>query len=389
MRNGRMIRRPVRGFGIPQSGGGGAVAPPVNTVAPLVSVPALYEIGVTATCDGGTFTGSGVTKTYQWYIRGVAITGATSSTYVLLGADLGGSGPTLTSELFGDASFSAGQGPPLTCGVTATNAGGSTAEIASSNNVRFDWAQYSANITQLMDERGITSSGGFIDAWANQGSVSASFTATLTTRPATGRTVNGFAAPDFDGTNDVLNTTATCRSFVSPGSSMDNTRYLYLWRIADIDAFNTAADGVRPSQLPDVGSGNMAFSTQQDAAGTLTAETAAYAGVAPTGYRISSQTGTTGTHVQETRLVPGTITQRWDGTDASAATFNGHTTAPGAAHVTRIGANYSTTPNQWFNGAIGTEIAWAATSAITSAELNTIRAVLAGKYGVTTGYVAP
>ncbi len=381
MRGGRVVRRPVRGFG----GGRAVVPPPVNLVAPTVSVPALYEIGATATCTTGTWSNA-TSYTYQWYIRGVAITGATSSTYQLLGADLGGTGPALTSTLFGDSSFSSGQGPPLTCNVAASGPGGSAAAVASSNNVRFDWSQYSS-ITQLLDERGITASGGVVDAWANQGSVSTSFTATLAVRPATGRTVNGFAAPDFDGTNDHMNSTATCRSFVSPGTTLDNTRYLYLWRVADIDAYNTAADGVRPSQLPDSGSGNCAFSTQKDVAGTLTAWTATWANVAPTGYRSSSQTGTTGIHVQETRLGGGSIIQRWDGTDASSSTFNGHTSAPGAAATTCVGRNYSTT--QYFNGAIATEIAWAASSAITSVQLNTIRAVLAGKYAVSTGYTYP
>lgn len=380
------MRRGIRSI----SGNGVVTPPPTNTVPPSITqpVPGVFEIGDTLTGNTGTWLNA-TSFEYRWNLRGTLITGATASTYQLLGVDLGGVGPALTSELFGDALFSSGQGPTVGLEVRATGPGGTSAWVAASNEVRFDWAQYASQITQLLDERGITASGGFVDAWANQGSVVTSFTQTLTVRPATGRTINGFTAPDFDGVNDRLDSTATCRSFLCPGTTLDNTRYLYLWRVADVDAFNTAADGVRPSQLPDVNSGNCAFTTQKDAAGTLTAWTAMNANVAPTGYRASSQTGTTGVHFQETRLGGGAIVGRWDGADGSSATFNGHTTAPGAGNTTRVGANYSAAPGQFFNGAIGTEIAWAATVAITSKQLNTIRAVLAGKYNVTTGYTYP
>lgn len=363
----------------------GTVPPPVNTVAPSVSLPALYEVGEVATCDPGTWTNAN-TFEYQWYIRGVAIAGATSNTYTLLGADLGGSGPATTAALFGDTSSSNGEGPPLTCGVVATGAGGVSDEVASSNDVRFDWAQYPL-ITQLIDERGLTSSGGFYDAWANQGSVATSWTASLTLRPAVGRTINGFPAPDFDGSNDEMNTTATSRSFICPGTTLDNTRYVYMWRVADTDTFNTAGNGTRPSQLPDNASGNMAFNTQLDTAGVLTSSTGANASVAPTGYRLSSVAAALGIACQETRLGGGSIDSKWNGADGTTATFNGNTAAPAAANTTSIGRNYTTT--QKYNGAIATEICWADTNPIPNKSLQTVRAVLQGKYNVATGVVAP
>jgi hypothetical protein len=60
---------------------------PVNTVAPVITGTA--QVGQTLTTTGGTFTGTAApTKTYQWKRGGVAISGATASTYVCVLADL-------------------------------------------------------------------------------------------------------------------------------------------------------------------------------------------------------------------------------------------------------------------------------------------------------------
>jgi hypothetical protein len=83
---------------------------PVNTVAPAISGSAIQ--GVTLSCSTGTWTASPTpTFTYQWKRGGVAITGATNSTYAVQNADVGST---------------------LTCTVTATNAGGSGAPATSS-----------------------------------------------------------------------------------------------------------------------------------------------------------------------------------------------------------------------------------------------------------------
>jgi hypothetical protein len=76
---------------------------PVNSVAPALS--GTPEVGETITTTNGTWTNS-PTFTYQWFLNGVAITGATSGTYV---TDAEGS---------------------LTCQVTATNAVGSNVAIS-------------------------------------------------------------------------------------------------------------------------------------------------------------------------------------------------------------------------------------------------------------------
>ena len=62
---------------------------PTNTVAPVASGIAI--VGQTLTTTDGTWTGSPLlfTYSYQWQRGGVDISGATSSTYVLVGADSG------------------------------------------------------------------------------------------------------------------------------------------------------------------------------------------------------------------------------------------------------------------------------------------------------------
>ncbi len=64
-----------------------ALVTPVNTVVPVISGNAY--VGSTLTSTTGTFTGGDLTYTYVWKRGGVAITGATASTYVLVTADLG------------------------------------------------------------------------------------------------------------------------------------------------------------------------------------------------------------------------------------------------------------------------------------------------------------
>ena len=64
----------------------GAQAPTL-TAAPSVSGTA--EVGETLTCSNGTFSGAEtITYSYQWFANGVAVSGATASTYELKDSDL-------------------------------------------------------------------------------------------------------------------------------------------------------------------------------------------------------------------------------------------------------------------------------------------------------------
>lgn len=75
------------------SGSGSAAAddvgpilqPPVNTALPVIS--GTVQLGATLTVSDGTWTESPTSYAYQWKRDGVAIGGATSSTYVIVAAD--------------------------------------------------------------------------------------------------------------------------------------------------------------------------------------------------------------------------------------------------------------------------------------------------------------
>lgn len=87
----------------------GVVAPPTNSVAPVVSGGKC--IGLTFSTTTGTWTNS-PSFTYQWQRGGVNIGGATAATYVMVAADVGAA---------------------ITCNVTGTNGGG--AATAASNSI--------------------------------------------------------------------------------------------------------------------------------------------------------------------------------------------------------------------------------------------------------------
>jgi hypothetical protein len=97
---------------LPGAVGTPASAPtaPVNSVAPAITGTA--EQGSTLSCSTGTWSGSPTGYAYQWKRGGVAISGATSSTYLIVSADVGVS---------------------IKCTVTATNVAGSAS--ADSNSV--------------------------------------------------------------------------------------------------------------------------------------------------------------------------------------------------------------------------------------------------------------
>jgi hypothetical protein len=105
-----------------QSGPGkaGVAGPgPVNTAVPVIS--GTVSVGSTLTTTNGTWTGTGISYTYQWKRGGANIGGATSNSYLLVTADIGAI---------------------ITATVTATNTGGSSS--ATSDGVMIVYARISS-----------------------------------------------------------------------------------------------------------------------------------------------------------------------------------------------------------------------------------------------------
>lgn len=106
---------------------------PVNLTAPVVSGTGV--VGQTLTTTNGTWSGTlPFTYTYQWQRNGSPISGATSSTYVLVSADAGAN---------------------VSCVVTATNSKGSAS--ASSNSIAvisFEQSLINAFKTRVQNDGG-------------------------------------------------------------------------------------------------------------------------------------------------------------------------------------------------------------------------------------------
>jgi hypothetical protein len=102
--------------------------PPVNTVAPALS--GTFAEGQTVTCSTGTWTGNPVpTYTYQWYVDGVAESGATSDSLVIP---------------------STAKGKSLYCRVTATNTAGSANADSNTVTVAYPYAPAVLALTPLL-----------------------------------------------------------------------------------------------------------------------------------------------------------------------------------------------------------------------------------------------
>lgn len=120
----RVTASNLGGSGTPTASNGITVLPmvPVNTVAPAVTGATVF--GSLLTCSTGTWTNTPSGYTYRWYKNGVFISGQTANTYTTVVGDVGAD---------------------ITCGVIASNAGGSGVE-AESNAVNVTSVSYLSNV---------------------------------------------------------------------------------------------------------------------------------------------------------------------------------------------------------------------------------------------------
>jgi hypothetical protein len=104
----------TNGSGTANSNGVAIPAAPVNTVAPAISPAGPYNTGDVVTVSTGTWTGSGISYTYQWYRGASPISGEVTNTYTLAVTD---------------------EGANISARVTATNGGAPSGVTANSNTI--------------------------------------------------------------------------------------------------------------------------------------------------------------------------------------------------------------------------------------------------------------
>ena len=126
---------PVASGGRPVFDTGGTLfGPPVapaNTVPPVITGTTV--VGNTLLTSSGTWSGTAATYTYQWKRGGVAISGATSSAYLLVSADIGTmiSVTVTATNTAGNASATATAVGPVTALSPPANAGGANLPVVS------------------------------------------------------------------------------------------------------------------------------------------------------------------------------------------------------------------------------------------------------------------
>ena len=183
-------------------------APPVNTVAPAVTGTASF--GSTLTTTDGTWTGlAPITFTYQWQRTSVDISGATSSTYTLVAADVGNT---------------------IRCVVKATNSVAPSGVTANSNSTASvaAIAPGAPTIGTATSTGTTTATVVFTQPASNGGATITSYTATSSPSGITGTlsqagsgtiTVSGLTS----GTSYTFTVTATNSAGTSSASSASNS----------------------------------------------------------------------------------------------------------------------------------------------------------------------
>jgi hypothetical protein len=171
---------------------------PVNTVAPVVSGTATF--GQTLSTTDGTWTGVPTPSfTYQWQRTGSNIGGATSSTYVLVAADVGNT---------------------IRCVVTATNAAGLASANSNSTASVAATVPGAPTIGTATATGAITATVSYTAPASNGGATITSYTATSSPGGITGSLATaGSGTITVSGLNPVTSYTFTVTATNSAGTS--------------------------------------------------------------------------------------------------------------------------------------------------------------------------
>jgi len=225
-------------------------------------------------------------------------------------------------------------------------------------------------LTIWNDQRDLVDVGGTAYSdWGNQAQASGDFTQTTpSARPATGRTIAGYAAPDFDGTDDFMTTTAF------PLSSCVSASAYHVFVVYLADAIATNSFGFNNAGLV-CDAGGFFWTSLRNIAGTLTATCGHWDGAEKT---ISASGVATGSaQLLEFWFTGGTQRARVAaGATASGAAGNITT----LTNQVRIGRNFAGASSS-HNGLIASVLM--CNRALTAGEQTIIRAYLAARYGVT------
>lgn len=221
-------------------------------------------------------------------------------------------------------------------------------------------------LTLWLDERGQV--GSPIDTWTNQKLAAfGNVTASLTERPATGRTINALAAPDFDGTNDRM-------LGGGPISSLVGATKMFFLAVVSLDAIVGSAVDMYSNECLVGDNGNNVWMGFRNNAGALTAGFGIFSGGL---VKQTSDTITTGAPV---------LIQGWhDGTNVNFRVGASAPATPVACGSIssrggglRLGCNGASAV--FMNGAVGTLIG--CNDCPSAGQIAALRSYVGAKYGV-------
>jgi hypothetical protein len=245
--------------------------------------------------------------------------------------------------------------------------------LAQGNTLSYS-AQPSAisGLTAWYDNSTLVNGGsGFYTGWNDSSGNGRHLTAAATQQPATGRTLNGLAVPDFDGTNDRFSNTSLATSSLT---ASDGTRYdVFGVVVPDVISSNNASLHLNDAWFSN---GNNTWRGNfRDSAGTRTAP----AGHADPTSRSASGTGVTLSAFLANVWYNGTSISTRIGTNTVATQVAAAVTGTGLSNTTFVlGATGGAT--DFFDGAIAEFFCF--NRSLDSWERYQLRQYLSAKWGV-------